>query len=43
MVKRIAVIGTGVIGAGWIARCLALNNKVIAYKTHQNIYKKDFN
>ena len=29
MVKRIAVIGTGVIGAGWIARCLAHNKKVI--------------
>ena len=29
--KKIAVIGTGVIGSGWIIRLLAHNKKVIAY------------
>ena len=29
MIKKIAVIGTGVIGTGWIVRCLAHNKKVI--------------
>ena len=29
--KKIAVIGTGVIGSGWIIRFLAHNKKVIAY------------
>ena len=28
MIKKIAVIGTGVIGTGWIIRCLAHNFKV---------------
>ena len=31
MIKKIAVIGTGVIGTGWIIRCLAHNKKVIAF------------
>ena len=31
MIKKIAVIGTGVIGTGWIIRCLAHSFKVIAY------------
>ena len=31
MIKKIAVIGTGVIGSGWIIRLLAHNKKVIAY------------
>ena len=31
MIKKIAVIGTGVIGTGWIIRCLAHNFKVVAY------------
>ena len=30
-IKKIAVIGTGVIGAGWIIRCLAHNKIVSAY------------
>ena len=30
-IKNVAVIGTGVIGAGWIIRCLAHNKKVVAY------------
>ena len=31
MIKKIAVIGTGVIGTGWIIRCLAHNKKVVAF------------
>ena len=31
MINKIAVIGTGVIGSGWIVRFLAHNKKVIAY------------
>ena len=30
-IKNVAVIGTGVIGAGWIIRSLAHNKKVIAF------------
>ena len=30
-IKTIAVIGTGVIGAGWIIRCLAHNKIIHAY------------
>jgi carnitine 3-dehydrogenase len=30
-IKKIAVIGTGVIGAGWIIRCLAHNKIVHAF------------
>ena len=40
MIKKIAVIGTGVIGAGWIARCLAHNKKVIAYDKDLRLEKK---
>ena len=29
--KKVAVIGTGVIGAGWIIRCLAHNKIVHAF------------
>ena len=36
--KKVAVIGTGVIGAGWIVRCLAHNKKVIAYDKNFNSY-----
>ena len=31
MIKKISVIGTGVIGTGWIIRCLAHNKKVFAF------------
>ena len=31
MIKKIAVIGTGVIGSGWIIRFLAHDKKVIAF------------
>ena len=30
-INKVAVIGTGVIGAGWIIRCLAHNKKVVAF------------
>jgi len=30
-ITKVAVIGTGVIGAGWIIRILAHNKKVIAF------------
>jgi len=30
-IKNVAVIGAGVIGAGWIIRCLAHNKIVSAY------------
>jgi len=30
-IKKVAIIGTGVIGAGWIIRCLAHNKIVYAY------------
>tara|TARA_Y100001970_G_scaffold30098_1_gene37348 strand:- start:364 stop:1302 length:939 start_codon:yes stop_codon:yes gene_type:complete len=40
MIKKIAVIGTGVIGTGWIIRCLAHNKKVIAYDKDVKLKKK---
>ena len=40
MIKKIAVIGTGVIGAGWIIRCLAHNKKVIAFDKNLKLEKK---
>ena len=30
-IKKVAVVGTGVIGAGWIIRCLAHGKIVHAY------------
>ena len=39
--KKIAVIGTGVIGAGWIIRFLAHNKKVIAYDKDSKLEKKN--
>ena len=30
-IENVTIIGTGVIGAGWIIRCLAHNKKVVAY------------
>ena len=38
--KKIAVIGTGVIGSGWIIRFLAHNKKVIAYDKNLKLKKK---
>ena len=43
MVKKIAVIGTGVIGTGWIIRFLAHNKKVIAYDKNFKLKKKIIN
>ena len=40
MIKKIAVIGTGVIGTGWIIRCLAHNFKVVAYDKDLKLKKK---
>ena len=40
--KKIAVIGTGVIGSGWIIRFLAHNKKVIAYDKDTKLKKKLF-
>ena len=40
MIKKISVIGTGVIGTGWIVRCLAHNKKVIAYDKDLRLEKK---
>ena len=41
MIKKIAVIGTGVIGTGWIIRCLAHNFKVVAYDKDPKLKKKN--
>ena len=30
-IRKVAIVGTGVIGAGWIIRCLAHNKIVYAY------------
>ena len=40
MIKKIAVIGTGVIGSGWIIRFLAHNKKVIAYDKDKKLKNK---
>ena len=40
IIARVAVIGTGVIGAGWIIRCLAHNKKVIAFDKNFKLEKK---
>ena len=38
--NRVAVIGTGVIGAGWIIRCLAHNKKVGPFDKDLKLKKK---
>ena len=40
MIKKVSIIGTGVIGAGWIIRCLAHNKKVIAFDKDIKLKKK---
>ena len=43
-IKNISVIGTGVIGTGWVIRLLANNKKVYAFDTNQsqiNYLKKE--
>ena len=39
-ITKVAVIGTGVIGAGWIIRALAHNKKVTAYDKDIKLKKK---
>jgi len=39
-ITKIAVIGTGVIGAGWIIRALAHNKKVTAFDKDIKLKKK---
>ena len=39
-IKNVAVIGAGVIGAGWIIRCLAHNKNVVAYDKDLKLEKK---
>ena len=41
MIKKIAVIGTGVICTGWIIRFLAHDKKVTAYDKDLKIKKKN--
>ena len=43
MIKKIAVIGTGVIGTGWIIRFLAHNKKIKAYDKNLKLRKKIIN
>ena len=40
MIKKVSIIGTGVIGTGWIVRCLAHNKKVTAYDKDIKLKKK---
>ena len=40
MIKKVSVIGTGVIGTGWIIRCLAHNKKVIAFDKDIKLKKR---
>ena len=39
-INKVAVIGTGVIGIGWIIRCLAHNKTVYAYDKDTKLKKK---
>ena len=39
-IKKVAIIGTGVIGAGWIIRCLAHDKIVYAFDRDINLKKK---
>ena len=39
-INKVAVIGTGVIGAGWIIRCLAHNKKVVAFDKDLKLKKR---
>ena len=40
MIKKVSIIGTGVIGTGWIIRCLAHNKKVTAFDKDIKLKKK---
>ena len=39
-IKNVAVVGTGVIGTGWIIRFLAHNKKVIAFDKDLKLKKR---
>ena len=39
-IKKVAVVGTGVIGAGWIIRCLAHDKKVVAFDKDLKLKKR---
>ena len=39
-IKKVAVIGTGVIGAGWVIRSLAHNKKVVVFDKDLKLKKK---
>ena len=39
-ITKVAVIGTGVIGAGWIIRALAHNKNVVAYDKELKLEEK---
>ena len=39
-INNVTVLGTGVIGTGWIIRCLAHNKKVIAYDKDLKLNKR---
>ena len=39
-INKVTVIGTGVIGAGWIIRCLVHNKKVVAFDKDLKLKKK---
>ena len=43
MIKKISVIGAGVIGTGWIIRCLAHNKKVVTFDKDIKSKKKLIN
>ena len=40
-INKVTVIGTGVIGAGWIIRCLAHNKKVVAFDKDLKLKKSN--
>ena len=39
-IKKVAIIGTGVIGVGWIIRCLAHDKIVYAFDKDLKLKKK---
>ena len=39
-IKNVAVVGTGVIGTGWIIRFLAHNKKVVAFDKDLKLKKR---
>ena len=39
-IKNVAVVGTGVIGTGWIIRCLAHDKKVVAFDKDLKLKKR---